>query len=206
MNLAYEAVDRHATGPRADHVALRLFGKRGAARDVTYAELARRTNELAQVLDRLGVQSGDRVFVLLPRVLELYVTVLGTLKHRSVACTLFSAFGPEPIRQRMALGSARVLVTTPALYRRKVAAIRSSLPDLQHVLVIGDDVPPGTTSLDALLTAGTDRLRDPADGSGGSGAAALHERNDGNAEGGRPRPRRRRGPPRDRSPRPRPAP
>ena len=153
LNLAYEAVDRHATGPRADHVALRLFGKRGAARDVTYADLARRTNELAQVLDRLGVQSGDRVFVLLPRVLELYVTVLGTLKHRSVACTLFSAFGPEPIRQRMALGSARVLVTTSALYRRKVAAIRPSLPDLEHVLVIGDDVPPGTTSFDQLMAA-----------------------------------------------------
>jgi acetyl-CoA synthetase len=152
LNLAYEAVDRHIAGPRADHVALRLLGKRGGVRDVTYAELARRTNELAQVLDRLGVGAGERVFVLLPRVLELYVTVLGTVKHRSVACTLFSAFGPEPVRQRMALGSARALVTTPALYRRKVAAIRPSLAGLEHVLVVGDDVPPGTMSLDALLT------------------------------------------------------
>ena len=206
LNLAYEAVDRHAAGPRADHVAFRLLGKRGGVRDVTYGELARRTNGLARVLDRLGVQAGDRVFVLLPRVLELYVTVLGTVKHRSVVCTLFSAFGPEPIRQRMALGSARALVTTPALYRRKVAAIRSSLPDLEHVLVIGDDVPPGTMSLDALLTEAPSCLRDPADGSRGSGAAPLHQRDDGHAEGGCPRPRCGRGPPHDRSPRARSAP
>jgi acetyl-CoA synthetase len=92
------------------------------------------------------------VFVLLPRVLDLYVAVLGTVKHRSVACTLFSAFGPEPIRQRMALGSGRVLVTNAALYHRKVEPIRASLTDLAHVLVIDDPLPAGTISL-AELTA-----------------------------------------------------
>jgi len=45
--------------------------------------------------------------VLLGRVPELHVAVLGTLKHRAVACTLFSAFGPEPIRQRLAIGDGR---------------------------------------------------------------------------------------------------
>jgi acetyl-CoA synthetase len=70
---------------------------------------------------------------------ELYETALGTLKHRSVFCPLFSAFGPEPVRVRMATGQARVLVTTESLYRRKVAPLRSALPELEHVILIGDD-------------------------------------------------------------------
>ena len=62
------------------------------------------------------------MFSLLGRVPELYIAVLGTLKNTSVFCPLFSAFGPEPIRQRLERGDGRVLVTTPALYRRKMAA------------------------------------------------------------------------------------
>jgi acetyl-CoA synthetase len=50
--------------------------------------------------------------VLAGRVPELYVSVLGTLKYGAVACPLFSAFGPEPIRQRLDIGGGRVLVTT----------------------------------------------------------------------------------------------
>jgi acetyl-CoA synthetase len=70
-----------------------------------------------------------------------------------VACTLFSAFGPEPIRQRMEIGAAQVLVTTRALYTRKVAQLRSALPRLQHVLVVDDDAPEGTKALAPLMEA-----------------------------------------------------
>jgi acetyl-CoA synthetase len=154
LNIAYEAVDRHVDAGRGDHVALRMLDKAGTARDLTYAELAELTNRFADVLDQLGVGAGERIFVLLPRVPELHVAVLGSLKHRSVACTLFSAFGPAPIRQRMALGSARVLVTTAALYDRKVAASRSELPNLDHVVIVGDDqLPPGTVAWDRALDA-----------------------------------------------------
>ena len=76
------------------------------------------------MLDALGVKRGERVFVLAGRIPELYVAALGTLKHGAVFCPLFSAFGPEPIEQRLRLGDARVLVTTTALYRRKVAELR----------------------------------------------------------------------------------
>ena len=91
----------------------------------------------------LGVGKGDRVFVMAGRIPELYIAALGTLKNRSLFCPLFSAFGPEPIRARMAIGQAKVLVTTETLYRRKVEGIRSSLPSLEHVLVVRDREMPG---------------------------------------------------------------
>ena len=138
INIAWEAVERHARGPHAEKVALRWLGRDGATRDIRYCELARESRRFAGVLRGLGVGKGDRVFVLAGRIPELYVTVLGTLLNGSVLSPLFSAFGPEPIRTRMAAGDARVLVTTESLYRRKAAQIVASLPGLRHVLVIAE--------------------------------------------------------------------
>lgn len=137
LNIAHEAVDRHATGPRGKHLALRWIGKRNEIRDFTYTDLQKQTNRFANVLKKLGVSKGDRVFLLAGRIPELYISALGALKNGNVFCPLFSAFGPEPIRQRLSIGDGRVLVTTPALYKRKVADLRATLPNLQHVLLIG---------------------------------------------------------------------
>lgn len=136
LNIAHEALDRHAAGARRDHLALRWLGKRDEVRDFTYAALSTLTNRFANVLKKLGVGKGERVFLLAGRIPELYISALGALKNGNVFCPLFSAFGPEPIRQRLSLGDAKVLVTTEALYKRKVAALRDALPNLQHVILV----------------------------------------------------------------------
>jgi acetyl-CoA synthetase len=138
LNIAHEAIDRHASGSRKDHLAIRWLGRHGDARDFTYAQLRALTNRFANVLQKLGVAKGDRVFALSGRIPELYLTALGTLKHGSIFSPLFSAFGPEPIKARLTIGEAKVLVTTETLYQRKVASLRASLPSLQHVLLVGE--------------------------------------------------------------------
>jgi acetyl-CoA synthetase len=151
LNIAHEAVDRHASGPRSQHVALRWLGRRGERRELSYSDLAVETSRFAHVLRSLGVGHGDRVFTLLGRVPSLYVAVLGALKNTNVVSPLFSSFGPEPIRQRLQLGDARVLVTTEALYRRRVAPVRDSLPGLRYVLLVHGGQAEGTLDLDALM-------------------------------------------------------
>ena len=151
INIAHEAVDRHAAGAAGRRVALRCLGADGVVRDITYGELRARTNRFANVLAMLGVAPGERVFALLGRVSPLYVAALGALKRGAVFCPLFSAFGPEPIRARLALGEARVLVTTEALYRKKVAGLLGSLPALRHVLLVdAREDPPGAPGVHAL--------------------------------------------------------
>jgi acetyl-CoA synthetase len=118
LNIAYEAVDRHAAGPLANHLALRWIGRSGTIWDFTYATLRQETNQFANVLRDLGVSRGDAVFALMGRIPELYVTALGTLKTLGMFCPLFSAFGPEPIRARLGIAEGKVLVTTERLYRR----------------------------------------------------------------------------------------
>jgi len=153
VNIGRLAVDRHALGPRAAHPALRLLGADGAVRELSYAELKRQTDCFANGLASLGVGRGDRVFVLAGRTEALYVSVLGALKQGCVVTPLFSAFGPEPIATRIGIAQARVLVTTAALYRRKIAPMRARLTTLEHVIVVGDggELPAGTHDHAALM-------------------------------------------------------
>jgi acetyl-CoA synthetase len=153
LNIAYEAVDRYAAGPRRDAEALRFVRADGSTRSLTYAELAERAARFTGVLQALRVGRGERVFSLLGRCPELYAGIFGTLRNAGVFCPLFSAFGPEPVRQRLHLGEGRVLLTTRALYRKKVAPVRDSLPDLQHVLLVDahGSPEPGTLDLAALM-------------------------------------------------------
>ncbi len=153
LHIAHEAVRRHARGPLAGHTALVGVGAHGERRALTYEALWQATSRFANALVALGARRGDRLFVLMPRVPELTVAVMGALSAGCVVCPLFAAFGPEPIAQRLTLGSARFLVTTSALYQRKVAAARPSVPHLEHVLVLGAEGPPGTTPLDERLAA-----------------------------------------------------
>jgi acetyl-CoA synthetase len=155
LNIAHEAIDRHAAGALRDKAALRWISRAGEVRDFRYGEMRALTNRFANVLQGLGVGKGDRVYTLAGRIPELYIGALGTLKNRSVFCPLFSAFGPEPIRSRMTLGGASVLLTTESLYNRKIAGLRERLPDLRHVLLVGEESQetnvPGTLDYQALM-------------------------------------------------------
>jgi acetyl-CoA synthetase len=156
LNIAHEAVDRHCRGVGGDRVALRWLDREGRTHHYTYARLRELSDRFANALEGLGIGKGDLVCTLLGRVPELYIAALGAWKNRSAFCALFSAFGPEPIQIRLAIGRARVLITTAALYQRKLAALRSALPDLEHVLVVRSDprpLPPSTRDFHGLLEA-----------------------------------------------------
>ena len=157
LNIAHEAVDRHASGEWAGRVAFRFLPRKGPPRDLTWHELRDETGRFANLLEALGVGRGERVFTLLGRVPELYLTVLGTLKRGAVLCPLFSAFGPEPVRSRLEIGGGAAIVTTPGFYEQKVAPVRDRLPALRHVLLVGEPEEvarhPGTLDLRRLLAA-----------------------------------------------------
>lgn len=132
LNIAHETVGRYAD---LDKVAIRWLGKKGEIRDFTYRSLNQLSNRFANVLQALGIGKQDRVFVLTGRIPELYYAALGTWKNTSVFCPLFSAFGPEPIRQRLRKGDAGVLLTTERLYEKKVKHNMDGLPALQYVIL-----------------------------------------------------------------------
>jgi acetyl-CoA synthetase len=135
INAAYNAVDRHLSGPLKNKVALYWEGSEGAEFKYTFAELSRLSNRFANLLMRLEVKKGERVFFFLPRLPELFIGFLGTLKRGAVAGTLFSAFGLQALEDRLENSGAKILVTTPEL-KSRVDAVRKHLPQLEEIIVV----------------------------------------------------------------------
>ncbi|MEK6481840.1 acetate--CoA ligase [Catalinimonas sp. 4WD22] len=171
INIAHEAVGRHAG---SEGIAFRWLSKQGEVRDISYRELDRQSNRFANVLQHLGVGKRDTVFLLTGRIPELYIAALGTWKNTSVFCPLFSAFGPEPLLQRLSKGEAKVLVTTERFYQKKIQALHSQLPGLQYVLLVDakKDINPNVLSLDKHMKKASDRFAIPP--TNPEGMATLH--------------------------------
>jgi acetyl-CoA synthetase len=137
LNLAYEAIDRHAESFRKNKVALYY---RDPERDekYTFTDMKKLSNKAGNVLKQYGdVEKGDRVFIFMPRSPELYFSVLGAVKLGAIVGPLFEAFMEGAVRDRLEDSEAKVLITTPELLDRVPV---SELPHLKHVFLIGDDV------------------------------------------------------------------
>lgn len=139
MNLAWQCVDRHVAQGDGDRIALVAQRSSGRQSHWAYAELQRETQHFAAALHASGVALAERVCTLLPRRAELYIAALGTLRAGAVYAPLTTSLGPEPIRQRLTVGEARVLVTTRALYRENILPIRGALQTLQQIVLIDGD-------------------------------------------------------------------
>jgi acetyl-CoA synthetase len=133
VNMAHEAIDRHASGPRKNKLAL-LYTDGQHVEKYTFEDLMRLSNRFANVLVRLGVQRGDRVFVFLPRTPECYIGILGILKVGAIPSPLFEAFMTDAVRDRMQDAGAIALLTTRALLERVPEA---DLPTLKHAILVG---------------------------------------------------------------------
>ena len=139
LNIAHEAIDRHANGALAQKTALLWLGQNGQRKTYSFLEMKKQSAKFANVLKKLDLSKGERVFTLSSRLPELYISIIGILKNQNVVCPLFSQFGPEPILQRMQKGDAKVLITTKKLYKKKILPILDKLPELRFILLLDAD-------------------------------------------------------------------
>ncbi len=188
LNIAHEAVDRHVSGGKKDHTAIRWLGIDGRKSDISYLFLKNQTSRFANVLKVLGLKKGDRVFVLSERIPELYITALGAMKYGAVFCPLFPAFGPDPIIQRIQKGDGRVVVTSKRLYENRIKPRHKEIPRLNHVLLTDcdDDLEDGVWSFGKKMESASNHFvippTDPRDmallhftsGTTGTPKAAVH--------------------------------
>ncbi|MFE8697039.1 acetate--CoA ligase [Cytobacillus sp. FJAT-53684] len=137
VNMAYEAIDRHAETFRKNKVA--LYFREGLRNEkYTFKEMKELSNKAGNVLKAYGdVEKGDRVFIFMPRSPELYFAALGAIKLGAIVGPLFEAFMEGAVRDRLEDSEAKVLITTPELLKRVPVA---ELPALKYIFLIGDDV------------------------------------------------------------------
>ncbi|MCR8982735.1 acetate--CoA ligase [Brevibacillus laterosporus] len=156
VNMAYEAIDRHANSEKKDKVAL-VYSDSIREESYTYGDLSRLSNRFANVLHDLGVNKGDRVFIFMPRTPELYVSLLGVLKNGAIVGPLFEAFMEVAVRDRLADSEAVAIVTTPNLLPRVPV---KELPHLKHVILVGakDEVTEGQVSYEKQMEQASDEF------------------------------------------------
>ncbi len=135
LNIGYEAIDRHVNTSNRDKIALFWEGRDGETEKYTFYNLYRLTNRFANVLQGLRVFTGDRVFTYMDRGPELYICILGAVKAGAVIGPLFSAFGPDAIKDRLFDSEAKVLITSPKLVNT-VHEIINELPKLETIIIV----------------------------------------------------------------------
>jgi acetyl-CoA synthetase len=137
INAAYNAIDRHTHTWRKNKVALYWEDESGSEKKFTFEELAILSNKVGNVLKEFDINRGDRVFLFLPRIPELYFCFLGILKIGAIAGTLFSAFQEQALADRLGNSEAKIVITTAEL-KPRIDKVRRKLPNLKHILVVDE--------------------------------------------------------------------
>ena len=120
LNIAHNTVDRHAArdSERRNKVACIWEGEEGTTRDVTFHELHRRSNQVANYLDERGIEKGDTVGLYMPMVPEVIAILYGCFKIGAVAVPIFSGFGVDATATRIGDPEVDALFTADGFSRR----------------------------------------------------------------------------------------
>ena len=120
INIAHNTLDRHAAVDSSSRnvVACIWEGEDGEIRKITYHELYRQANKVANYLESVGVDTGDTVGLYMPMVPEVISILYGCFKIGAIAVPIFSGFGVDATATRIADAECSVLFTGDGFSRR----------------------------------------------------------------------------------------
>src|SRR5215211_1518157 len=130
LNASYNCLDRHIEDGKGDKVAFHWRGEEGEERDITYADLHRDTQKLANALKDRGISKGDVVGIYLPMIPEVVVAMLACARIGAPHNVVFGGFSPDAVKERMEFAQAKALVTVDGARRKgKTAPIKSAVDE-----------------------------------------------------------------------------
>ena len=158
LNAAHNCLDRHVEAGLGDRVAFHWYGEEGEVRDLTYADLLRDVQRLANALKDLGVGKGDVVGIYLPMIPEVVVAMLACARIGAPHNVVFGGFSAESVAERLEVSEAKALITVDGARRKgktapvkpEVDAHMSELTHLERVVVVRH------TGIDVPMTEGRD--------------------------------------------------
>ncbi len=153
LNVSYNCLDRHVEAGHGNCVAFHWAGEEGEQRAITYAELHREVQRLANALKALSVGKNDIVGIYLPMIPEVIVSMLACARIGAPHNVVFGGFAPEAVKERMEVSHAKVLITVDGARRKgKTAPVKAAVDavmgdgreSLEHIVVVrhtGIDTP-----------------------------------------------------------------
>ncbi|MFL5974109.1 MAG: AMP-binding protein, partial [Solirubrobacterales bacterium] len=144
LNVAYNCLDRHVENGLGDRVAFHWRGEEGEEEEVTYADLLRDSQKLANALKDHGIEKGDIVGIYLPMIPEVVVAMLACARIGAPHNVVFGGFSAESVRERMEFSEAKALITVDGARRKgktapikqQVDEVMAGLDSLQRIFVV----------------------------------------------------------------------
>ena len=144
INASYNCLDRHVEDGNGDRVAFHWRGEEGEEEDLTYADLLRDTQKLANALKDLGIEKGDIVGIFLPMIPEVVVAMMACARIGAPHNVVFGGFSPDSVKERMEFSEAKALITVDGARRKgKTAPIKQQVDEcmggldaLEHIIVV----------------------------------------------------------------------
>ncbi len=144
LNASYNCLDRHIKNGLGAKTALIWEGESGDERILTYEDVYKAVNKLANAIKSLGVKRGDRVAIYLPMIPEAVFSMLACARVGAVHNVVFGGFSADSLKDRIHDAQAKVLITADGGHRRgKVVPLKQTAdeaaadcPSIQHVIVV----------------------------------------------------------------------
>jgi acetyl-CoA synthetase len=143
INLSYNCLDRHVSGPRKNKTAIVWEGEPGEIRTLTYQQLLLEVSKCANALKNMGIKSGDRVAIYMGMTPELAIALLACARIGAVHSVIFGGFSANALVDRINDAQCNSVITQDTSYRRgneiklkaTVDEALASCSSVKHVLV-----------------------------------------------------------------------
>ncbi len=130
LNASYNCLDRHLTTWRKNKAAIIWEGEPGETRVLRYQDLHREVCKFANVLRKLGVQTGDRVTLYMPMIPELPIAMLACARIGATHSIIFGGFSADAVAERNNDAKAKLIVTADGGWRRgKEVQLKSAVDE-----------------------------------------------------------------------------
>ncbi|MCK5014492.1 MAG: acetate--CoA ligase [Candidatus Omnitrophica bacterium] len=144
LNASYNCLDRHVKAGKGGKTAILWEGEEGEKRTLTYDDVYKAVNKLANAIKSTGVAKGDRVAIYMPMIPEAAYAMLACARIGAVHTVVFGGFSSDSLKDRIDDAQAKLLITADGGSRRgKVIHLKeiadaavAECPTIEHVLVV----------------------------------------------------------------------
>ena len=157
-NWAYEVFDKWAQDPLK--LAMLWVDKDGKSKNITFKEMSKRSKKTANMLIGLGAEPQDRIFVMLPRLVEWWEIIIAAIRAQIVSIPGTVLLTTKDIEYRLNMSGAKIVITDRDNYE-KFESIKDKCDDLEHIIVVDDNLENGILNYEEMVNKSSSNLPNP---------------------------------------------
>jgi acetyl-CoA synthetase len=134
FNFGFDVIDGWANKDR-NKLAMIWVNQEGREEKFTFWDLMRLSNQIVNIMIKYGVNKGDRVLIMLPRVPEWWTFTLALIKRGAVYCPAPTMLTPQDLKYRINIADIKMVITNQE-HAEKIDEIARECPSLSCKIMI----------------------------------------------------------------------